>query len=290
MTMMSDLPGDLFEEILGRVPAISLKRLRSSCKRWNRLFNDKEFAGKHLHKAPKQTFFSCPIDGEFIIISEVFHCNDLLLYTFNNKTRIMLWNPFTGQTSWGIQPFSTSHTYALGSCQEIHCCGCPKDDSVHELTIYEIDSNSWRILDVIQDFRLLYIGKYVSLKEKTYWLGRLILPFNCPLDCFRNAALSVVSEEKLAVLLLRKNTWEKEIWISNKIDGTKEVSWRKFLKMDYPKRDNWISISRFLVDEEKKVALCYEICVLDRFTTMMKKLIYIYVPSLVQIPPSGSKK
>ncbi|KAG2306254.1 hypothetical protein Bca52824_026002 [Brassica carinata] len=54
MTMMSDLPGDLLEEILCRVPAISLKRLRSSCS-WNRLFSDKQFARKHLDKAAKQS-------------------------------------------------------------------------------------------------------------------------------------------------------------------------------------------------------------------------------------------
>ncbi|KAF3599998.1 hypothetical protein F2Q69_00037908 [Brassica cretica] len=346
MTMISDLPGDLFEDILSRVPAISLKRLRSSCKRWNRLFNNKEFARKHLHKAPKQSFFLTvtkdyyiylmtinhrgirsiqskgelsPIDCERIIISEVFHCDGLLLCTFDNKTRIMLWNSFTGQTSWGIQPFCTSHTYALGSYQESRYGNCSykilsyKDDSVHEFAIYEINSNSWRILDVVQDFRLLYIETFDYTTER---FGRLSLPCNCPLDCFRNAAISVVSEEKLAVLLLRKNTWEKEIWISNKIDGTKEVSWRKFVTVDYPKDDVWISITRFLLNEEKKVALCCETCISDRFTTMMKKLIYIagedhkvkimasgevtsgsfwpivldFVPSLVQIPASGCNR
>lgn len=55
MTVMSYLPGDLLEEILCRVPAVSLKRLRSSCKRWNRLFNDKQFSTKHLDKAAKQS-------------------------------------------------------------------------------------------------------------------------------------------------------------------------------------------------------------------------------------------
>ncbi|CAN7112054.1 unnamed protein product, partial [Brassica rapa subsp. narinosa] len=92
-----------------------------------------------------------PIDGERIIVSEVFHCDGLLLCTFDNKTRIMLWNPFTGQTSWGIQQFCTSHTYALGSYQESRYHNCSykilsyKDDSVHEFAIYEINSNSWRI-------------------------------------------------------------------------------------------------------------------------------------------------
>ncbi|KAF2598834.1 hypothetical protein F2Q68_00011392 [Brassica cretica] len=55
MTMMSDLPGDLLEEILCRVPAVSPKRLLFSCKRWNRLFNDKQLSTKHLNKAAKQS-------------------------------------------------------------------------------------------------------------------------------------------------------------------------------------------------------------------------------------------
>lgn len=359
MTMMSDLPWDLVEEILCRVPAISLKRLRSSCKRWNGLFNDKEFARKHFHKAPKQSFV-LTLTKEFKIclmslnlhgtpslefkgacslldysnqVSTVFHCDGLLLCTFDKDARIMLWNPCTGGTRW-IQPFNGSYTYALGSYQESSYKILSRGDSVYEFAIYEVNSNSWRILDVIKDFRLLYTSTYVSLKGKTYWFasdskdeqldmflvsfdytterfGRLSLPFNCPLGCFRDAALSVVSEEKLAVLLQRKNTRGKDIWVSNKIDGTNELSWRKILTVNYPRRDIWVTRTRFLLNEEKKVALCCETCVFDLNTTM-KKLVYVageednivklmdyvevqvqfgpivldYAPSLIQIPQS----
>lgn len=34
---------------------MSLKRLRSTCKRWNALFKDRVFTEKHFHKAPKQS-------------------------------------------------------------------------------------------------------------------------------------------------------------------------------------------------------------------------------------------
>ncbi|CAN6835188.1 unnamed protein product [Brassica oleracea var. botrytis] len=46
--VMSDLPPDLVEEILSRVPATSLKPLRSSCKQWNTLFKDPRFAKKNF--------------------------------------------------------------------------------------------------------------------------------------------------------------------------------------------------------------------------------------------------
>ncbi|KAL1194275.1 putative F-box protein [Cardamine amara subsp. amara] len=52
---MSELPDDVVDEILCRVPATSLKRLRYTCKRWNCLFNDREFTRQHFHKARKES-------------------------------------------------------------------------------------------------------------------------------------------------------------------------------------------------------------------------------------------
>ncbi|CAA7018995.1 unnamed protein product [Microthlaspi erraticum] len=53
--MISDLPEDLVEEILSRVPATSLKPLRSTCKRWKAFFKTPRFAVKHFRNAPKQS-------------------------------------------------------------------------------------------------------------------------------------------------------------------------------------------------------------------------------------------
>lgn len=44
--MMYDLPEYLVREILSRVPATSLRRLQSICKRWNDLFKDSKFIKK----------------------------------------------------------------------------------------------------------------------------------------------------------------------------------------------------------------------------------------------------
>ncbi|CAH8261948.1 unnamed protein product [Arabidopsis lyrata] len=52
---MSDLPLDLVEELLSRVPATSLKRLRSTCKKWNALLNNRRFTEKHFREASKQS-------------------------------------------------------------------------------------------------------------------------------------------------------------------------------------------------------------------------------------------
>ena len=52
------------------------------------------------------------------------------------------------------------------------------------------------------------------------------------------------------------------------------MSWRKFLTVDDPKRDSCLNLSRFLVDEEKKVALCYKKRMFEG-DTLNKDLVYI---------------
>lgn len=52
--MLSNLPCDLVDEILSRVPTKSFIRLRLTCKRWNSLFEEHRFAEKHFVNATKQ--------------------------------------------------------------------------------------------------------------------------------------------------------------------------------------------------------------------------------------------
>ncbi|KAF2598835.1 hypothetical protein F2Q68_00011393 [Brassica cretica] len=230
---MSDLPGELIEEILCRVPAISLKRLRSSCKRWNRLFNDKQFSRKHLDKAAKQSLVfkvtqycrfclmsvnlhgtpSMEFTGELslpnlhsnqVIMYIVFHCDGLLLCAINSNTKIVLWNPCTGKTRL-IQTKSTTSTYALGSYKEPRC-GTSSYKILsyraytyeHEFAIYEVNSNTWRTLDVTSNFLLLLIGTSVSFKGKTYWfasdredkgLGMFLVSFDYTTERFGRLSL-----------------------------------------------------------------------------------------------------
>ncbi|KAG7583341.1 F-box domain [Arabidopsis suecica] len=315
--MMPELPEDLLEEILCRVPATSLKRLRCTCKLWNRLFKKKRFARKHFRKAPRQSLilmlknlgFSSmsvnlhrvsPIEvtGELNLIDphsslnhfrhyQNCHSSDglLLCVCVNNKeggTRLVVWNPCTGQTKW-IQHRKRGYiyTYALGSYQD-NKSGNKSYKILSrrtygyqdlEFEIYEINSNSWRILDVTVDCTYMHFGN-VSLKGKTYWFAtdekekqlglflisfdytterfeRLCLPYPHPYYGYKNESLSVVREEKLYVLLQRTFTSKTEIWVTNKIGETKLLSWIKVLAVDLtpePKFD-----IKFLVDEEKKV-------------------------------------
>ncbi|KAJ4887011.1 putative F-box protein [Raphanus sativus] len=48
---INDLPQDLVEEILCRVPVKSIGKVRSTCKNWNALSKDERFANKHIDRA-----------------------------------------------------------------------------------------------------------------------------------------------------------------------------------------------------------------------------------------------
>ncbi|ESQ56258.1 hypothetical protein EUTSA_v10027516mg, partial [Eutrema salsugineum] len=199
-TMMSDLPEDLLEEILCR--------LRSTCKQWNRLFNDKRFTRKHIDKAAKQS---------------------MILIMLEKKLRIC--------------SLSVNHKVS------------PSIESKPRFEIYEINSDSWRIL-VTPNCRLLYTSPrndqydfyLVSFEFTTERFGRMRLPYQ---HSYQTLSLSVVREEKLSVLLQRTNTQWREIWVTNKIG-----EWNKVLTiLDSPPFYGWIPIS-FWVDEEKEVVVC----------------------------------
>ncbi|XP_010467954.2 PREDICTED: F-box protein ETP2-like [Camelina sativa] len=136
VTIPELLPKDLVEEILCRVPATSLKRLRSTCKAWNRLIkDDRRFASKHIDKSTKQlipllvrtdnkifpvsinlhgigspsielkTELIDPISKKSSAarfdITRVFHCDGLLLCSSRfDESRVLVWNPLMGETRW----------------------------------------------------------------------------------------------------------------------------------------------------------------------------------------------
>ncbi|KAG5405894.1 hypothetical protein IGI04_012013 [Brassica rapa subsp. trilocularis] len=150
--MISDLPQDLIEETLSRVPVKSLRRLRSTCKRWyhQALFKDPRFIKKHFDKTARQyhalmvmSSWVCPVssvldrsvlttetdlvlggrisltvpnsDGALVDVSNAFHCDGILLCTNHEANMLVAWNPFSGQTRW-LQPHTRNYfgIYALG--------------------------------------------------------------------------------------------------------------------------------------------------------------------------------
>ncbi|EFH61779.1 hypothetical protein ARALYDRAFT_898748 [Arabidopsis lyrata subsp. lyrata] len=318
--MMSDLPLDLEEEILSRVPATSFKRLRSTCRRWDALLKDQKFTEKHSRKAPKESmvlmlkeYRVCPISvnlnvtppsiefkgalgyshssSEQVEITEVIHCDGLLLCTTNDN-RLLVWNPCLGETKCiqlKVDYGRNYSSFALGYIQNNESCRSYKilwswsskdyESSPPErglgFEIYEFSSDSWRVLDDINHDSLVkhnsVLGSGVSLKGNTYLFAydveensRFLLMFDFTTERLKrlclphfqdvgHMVLSVVREEHLSILHWTRTTSKMEIWITNNIDTDATLLWRLHLHT----RCNCVRIfSSLLIDEEKKVVLC----------------------------------
>ncbi|KAJ4897622.1 putative F-box only protein 9 [Raphanus sativus] len=207
--MMSDMPQDLLEEILSRVPAVSLKRLRSTCKRWNDLLKDERFTEKHFLKAPKQSrilmsddYRICSLDVDLNVAppaiefkgplglrdmrqfdtDEIFHCDGLLLCSSKYENRLMIWNPCLGETRW-IETTTTDSEDLLSYCS--FALGYQNNKSfrsfkilkcwnrvfhIEGFEIYDLSSDSWRVLDDLA-LNCWILDSGVSLKGNAYWLA-----------------------------------------------------------------------------------------------------------------------
>ncbi|KAF8056798.1 hypothetical protein N665_1267s0001, partial [Sinapis alba] len=208
---MANLPQDLAEEVLCRLPMTSLTSVRSTCKAWNALSKDSSFTRKHLGRlaklaaaeAAKDEFkLVLMMDYEIHLVSinldvacmreegtvisqnctdqidvcEVFHCYGLLLCISQDNTRLVVWNPYWGQSLW-IEP---KHKFERLDCY-IYDLGYDKTSNSHkilsftdytilhhidyydddapliavtfaEYNVYDFNSRSWRVLDVTLDF------------------------------------------------------------------------------------------------------------------------------------------
>ncbi|CAG7902426.1 unnamed protein product [Brassica rapa] len=134
---------------------------------------------------------------------------------------------------------------------------------------YEFSSDSWRVLD---DVTLDEVPHgCVSIKGNIYWANtyttddfllfldvtkervkRMCLPQFQYSGC---NVLSVVGEEKLALLHLSNFTSKMDMWVTDKIDIDTEAAlrWRKSFTVDEP---DYVPLPMsFLLDEEKEVAL-----------------------------------
>jgi len=326
--MISDLPHDLESEILSRVPAKSLAKWKTTCKRWYALFRDPSFVKKNFDKAGGREMivlmnsrvYSNSVnlqginnrvdptmevtgkliklnDSKGVDISAIFHCDGLILCTTTESTGLVVWNPCTGEIRC-IKPrifYRCNDRYALGygnsksSCHSykiLRSCCYYVDQNLSlmaaEFEIYDFSTDSWRDLgDITRDMIVYSSG--VSLKGNTYWVsgskekgffmryfdfskevfGRLPLPYQS-FNANHTAALSAVGNEKIAVLQQKilAMSDEMRIWVTNKIDEAKDLSWSNFLlTVDYGKFNLpcLVNVTSFLLDEENKVAVCSDV-------------------------------
>ncbi|WZZ42925.1 putative F-box protein At3g20030 [Brassica napus] len=333
MTIISDLSWDLVEKILARVPIFSIGAVRSTCKQWNRLSKVrvlcKAEAKRHqflrfmlknyklcsmrldLHGILQGKQFVDPsikeITGDslnHVKVTKVFHCDGLLLCVTKdkeeNKTSLVVWNPYLGQTRW-IQPknyYYRLDVYALGydinkrKHKILRFFADAYNVSLYE--IYDICSDSWRVLDITQDWGIMFYHRGVSLKGNTYFFAKekivleaggpesiaephaILLSFDFTKERFGpplplpvehyiedTGTLSSLRDEKLAALYQSSSMCNVEVWVTTKIEPN-AVSWVPFLKIDLEPLTGFEFQfhhygASFFIDEEKKVAVVFQI-------------------------------
>ncbi|XP_010474551.1 PREDICTED: F-box/kelch-repeat protein At3g13680-like [Camelina sativa] len=322
---MFDLPEELVEEILSRVPMTSLRSVRLSCKKWNALSKNRivgKAATSQFIGFIMRDFRVCALrldlqgirndDGgdlgypsikqvsvlNHIEVFQTFHCDGLLLCVLKDYSRLLVWNPYLGQSSW-IQPRNDvdqfDHWFALGYDKSrnhkilrmFHYYRCNELFSGSE--IYEFSSKSWRVLVFTphEEIRSLSNRHGQSLNGNAYFCAeekiimqegvaeagafllcfdftserfgpRLSLPFHASDEDALN--IYCVRDEQLAVL---HEPWDiMEIWVTNKTDHG-QVSWSKFLEVDktdlFTGHSLYPCFRSFFIDEEERVAVFFHV-------------------------------
>ncbi|CAA7053051.1 unnamed protein product [Microthlaspi erraticum] len=323
MRTISDLPGDLVEEeIFSRAPITSLRSVRSTCKKWNFLSKNRVFFGKEAAAAARKQFMGFMMKdsrvclmkldlqgignkGELVYpcikqvsvldqikIFSVFQSSGLLLCVLKDMSRLLVWNPYLGQTRW-VEPrdkFESGDKYALGYGYDdkknrnhkilmiFYEYDPNRSRHVSKSELYDFSLDSWKVFDATPEWDIWGHQRGVTLKGNAYFpaqkmiekkrVGGFMLCFDFTRESFGPllplpfhavggevfASLSCVREEKLAVLY---RGWEKnepvEIFVTDKI-GPDVVSWTKFLTL-LPGFFVNHSAGSFFIDEEKKFAV-----------------------------------
>ncbi|EOA26024.1 hypothetical protein CARUB_v10019432mg [Capsella rubella] len=211
MATISDLSDDLVREVFSRVPLTSLNAVRSTCKMWNTTSKN-HILGK---KVPSHQFLEFMVSDSRVCslrfdlqgirnkedlidtsikqlsipnnhqveISNVYHCDGLLLCVAKHNSSLVVWNPYLGQTKC-IQPrndeFNIYDRFALGHDNnhnhkilrflydgERNRRGLKRD-----IDVYDFSSDSWRVLEVNPDGDVPIYYSGVSLKGNTYFFAQ----------------------------------------------------------------------------------------------------------------------
>ncbi|CAH8316450.1 unnamed protein product [Eruca vesicaria subsp. sativa] len=276
-------------------------------------------------------------------ISEVYHCDGLVLCVPFDHSKLVVWNPYMCQTRWigprlGGENFNIRDTYAIGYnsddkqqrdhkilrfVEDYSAPGPGPTTHVFRSEIYEISSDSWRVLEPkpMWEIEIDQHQRGVSLKGNTYFFAheqydncasdfqdfllcfdftkekfgpRLPLPFHSHIeDC---VTLSNVRDEQLAVLFGDFESTFFEIWVTLTLEQAPDnLSWNKFLRVETTaltslfRLDTYLGGS-FFVDEENKVAVVFELDeYLSTFTPHQNKAFvfgqagYIHSVDLAQV-------
>ncbi|CAA7058974.1 unnamed protein product [Microthlaspi erraticum] len=282
---MSDLPREMEEEVLSKLPVTSLGEVRSTCKKWNSMTKGESFLKRHMSEAAegeakKKQKQSKGIEIKVVIllekrvslmsvnllypsiepigninadgvdISKIIHCDGLFLCITEeeNSSRVVVLNPYLGQTRW-IEPRTSYHrfdSYALGY-----------DNKKKHKVLRFVNDYDPRVKHRVCEFEIYSLdlthgSLLMSVPTSTGPLRLSPWLVSKGQHLLRRAARGAVSGKTGAPV------YTVEIWISSKIEPN-AVSWSSlFLAVDMRPligvRFNNYAAS-FFVDEEEKLAV-----------------------------------
>ncbi|XP_019088285.1 PREDICTED: LOW QUALITY PROTEIN: putative F-box protein At4g10740 [Camelina sativa] len=307
-TTMSNLPKDLVHEIVSRVPMKYMRAVRLTCKNWNALFESRSLKKTHIDKEEEASRelgetrilgmmdYNVYLTGitvndnptieplalgkltcldEQVKIYQVFHCEGLLLCILkDDDTKIVVCNPYLGQTRWihtrtyypkskwkGRYVYNYAFGYKTNSPKILRFMddfsfNIKNSALVYEL--YDFDTDLWTTLDVAPNWRTIVPHAGLSIKGNTYWCAieqeeyetiDQIICFDFTRERFgpllplpvtagshvRFASLSSVREEKIGALFRTRDTTFLQVDIWITTKiDALNVSWSHFFTVNMP--------------------------------------------------------
>ncbi|KAM7485147.1 hypothetical protein LguiA_001156 [Lonicera macranthoides] len=250
---MADLPDEITEEILVRLPASSLLRFKLACKHWQSSISDPNFVGKHLSHV-----LSLDLDDQS-------NNNHHKLIIFNSTTASALhsidYESFNdAATTKQLHIVSASWVLAM-AYGSVRMLGFGYDSFIdnykvirvtsktpieHKVEIYQLKTNSWRRIEGIP-YGLLVFPSHTGgtlVNGSLHWASdSVIIGFNLIDEKFKLAAVPQYNDVKpiwgislvevrgcLGLYYTHIESRDLEVWIL-KEDKNENGSWSKLMKI-----------------------------------------------------------
>ncbi|KAL9829194.1 putative F-box protein [Arabidopsis thaliana] len=285
---------ELEEEILCRLPPGSLVRLRSVCKHWNDLYNDKWFIKKSLGFARPQfiilagfKIYSIGTIGLDVVdpkiewaFTRITACNGLLFRDFWNQG-VTIWNPWLRQVGW----IEYKEDKDFRFCGVGYDAGKPEkgykifgyfnrfyDTKLkigHRFAIFECASQAFKFIDSPEWPTLAGRGEYVSLNGNLYWTAynedtreHFFGSFDFSTEISMHFCLLPCAKhgDRFALLKQSRISSNTEIWVTkDKINSSNNMVWLNLMTLsipDFPSLFHQLSDISYFIHDMTLILCC----------------------------------